>query len=282
MHPDPDLLALVALGEPAATEKELAHIAECPACASELDALSAAVRAGRSTASAPPLVQPDERVWRQISASLALGSRDNPRVSGASEVRGGPEVLGASEVRGGPEVLAAPVTDAPDAASGPTRRDVRSRGRLSRPARWLALAAAIVLAATAGGVVTALALGRGSGGGGTSGTPTVIAQAVLQALPDWPGAGGDATVEESGDARVMTVSVTADTERPATYREVWLLNASLTKLVSLGLLSSNTASFAIPADIDMSEYTIVDVSSEPLDGNPAHSANSIVRGTLGS
>ena len=78
----------------------------------------------------------------------------------------------------------------------------------------------------------------------------------------------------------MTITVSDNTNRPDMFREVWLMNASLTKLVSVGLLATDSATFSIPAGIDMSVYTVVDVSSQPLDGNPAHSSNSIVRGSL--
>lgn len=36
----------------------------------------------------------------------------------------------------------------------------------------------------------------------------------------------------------------------------------------------------VPADIDVDQFPIVDVSVEPGDGNPVHSGNSILRGTL--
>jgi hypothetical protein len=36
----------------------------------------------------------------------------------------------------------------------------------------------------------------------------------------------------------------------------------------------------VPADVDLRDYVLVDVSQEPLDGNPAHSGDSIVRGQL--
>jgi hypothetical protein len=38
----------------------------------------------------------------------------------------------------------------------------------------------------------------------------------------------------------------------------------------------------VPADLDLSKYKIVDVSVEPYDGNPAHSTDSLVRGSLGT
>ena len=47
-------------------------------------------------------------------------------------------------------------------------------------------------------------------------------------------------------------------------------------------MTSESGTFAVPAGLDLGEYPIVDVSDEPVDGNPAHSSVSIVRGTLAS
>ncbi len=38
----------------------------------------------------------------------------------------------------------------------------------------------------------------------------------------------------------------------------------------------------IPASVDLDDYAVVDVSAEPLDGDPTHSGDSIVRGILGT
>ena len=53
------------------------------------------------------------------------------------------------------------------------------------------------------------------------------------------------------------------------------------QLISLGVLDSrHSGTFPVPADVDVASYPFVDVSLEPLDGNPAHSSDSVVRGTL--
>ena len=38
----------------------------------------------------------------------------------------------------------------------------------------------------------------------------------------------------------------------------------------------------LPAQVDVGEFPVVDVSIEPADGDPAHSGDSVVRGTLSS
>ena len=66
----------------------------------------------------------------------------------------------------------------------------------------------------------------------------------------------------------------------AGFRGVWVGSADLSKMVSLGVLANDSGSFAIPAGVDLTQYPIVDVSDQPYNGNPAHSADSIARGTL--
>ena len=52
-------------------------------------------------------------------------------------------------------------------------------------------------------------------------------------------------------------------------------------MYSLGALDSDmSGSFRVPEDVDLAEFPVVDVSAEPYDGNPGHSAVSISRGTL--
>ena len=70
-HIDPDVLALLALGENAGTESDRGHLAACADCRSELENLAHAAAVGRSTLDAGELLQPDERVWRSIQAEVA-------------------------------------------------------------------------------------------------------------------------------------------------------------------------------------------------------------------
>jgi len=51
-------------------------------------------------------------------------------------------------------------------------------------------------------------------------------------------------------------------------------------MYSVGLLDAGHGSFAVPADIGLSQYPIVDISDEPFDGDPTHSSVSMVRGTI--
>jgi anti-sigma-K factor RskA len=64
---------------------------------------------------------------------------------------------------------------------------------------------------------------------------------------------------------------------PSSYIEVWLIDAQVKGMISLGPFHGN-GNYVIPSGVDPSKYPIVDVSLEPSDGVPTHSGVSIVRG----
>ena len=72
MHTDPELLGLLALGEQAGTEDDLAHLQSCAECAAELAELRRVVDLGRSVSAEPALVAPSPQVWARIRHELAL------------------------------------------------------------------------------------------------------------------------------------------------------------------------------------------------------------------
>lgn len=248
-HVDPDVLALVALGEPVDPATQ-AHLAVCERCADEVTALERAVTAGRATTDDDALVAPPARVWTAIEAELGLSS-----------------------ATGLP--TAAPDT-APDSAPAlaPALAPVVPLRRRRAPA-WIASAAAAGV--VVGGLGGAWVAGRDD-----APAPAVVAQAELDALPGWD-AVGQATIEEDADGRrvlVLNVDETGGAADTDGLREVWLLKEDVSGLVSLGLLEGEEGRFLVPAGVDLSEYPVVDVSREPADGDPAHSGDSIVRGLL--
>ena len=108
----------------------------------------------------------------------------------------------------------------------------------------------------------------------------VLASASLAAFPDWPDASGTAVVEEAADgSRVVRVELDVPESHDG-YTEVWLISSDATRLISLGTVEGSSGTFSIPAGVDLSIYDLVDVSAEPIDGDPTHSGDSIVRGQL--
>lgn len=107
-----------------------------------------------------------------------------------------------------------------------------------------------------------------------------LASATLEAFPDHVGSEGQATVLETADGG-LEVRVQLDAEdADGGYREVWLITADASALVSLGVLEGSEGTFAVPDDIDVHDFVLVDISQEAEDGNPGHSGDSVVRGEL--
>lgn len=144
--------------------------------------------------------------------------------------------------------------------------NVLSIARPSR-ARWrrglVALAAAAVVLT---GALTALRAQR----------PKVVASIDLERLL------GDASghadlVKDRGRLQIRLEASGLDAS--GGYLEVWMIDPGVTKLVSLGPLRADGI-YDVPAGVLPSQYPVVDVSIEPLDGNPAHSGKSVLRGSL--
>ena len=87
------------------------------------------------------------------------------------------------------------------------------------------------------------------------------------------------TVRGDSAGRVLDVSVQNLTAAPGLH-EVWLLTDDGKRLVSLGLLEGPGARFTVPLALDIGDFSVVDVSVESADGNPAHSGDSVLRGRL--
>ncbi|WP_158861854.1 anti-sigma factor [Leifsonia sp. AG29] len=240
-HSDPDVIAMLALGETDVSEADVDHVMTCPACRSELDRLTRVTRAVRENGEFElELVDPPTRVWDRIREEVEAGA-----------------------------VAPAPVVSLSDRV--PAQRPRRPRRRLPRFTMLIAAAAVVLIAA---GAALVLVLRPGA---------TVEAHAALAGLPAWSSSNGSATMEREPDG---TTVLDVQLASPATasgsghFREVWLMNRELTKSISVGLLDGSEGRFVMPPNISAADYPVVDVSQQPLDGNPAHSGDSIVRGTL--
>ncbi len=249
-HTDPDALALVALGEPLTDPGVVEHLSNCADCRREIETLRSTVSVARSSIGETELHTPPAHVWQAVRAELGLSADLEPVPSTTDHV----------------EHASAPVV------SLATARERRSGiRRLIVPIAASAAAAALV----AGGVLWwGAAAPRDAG--------QFVAAAQLDALPAWPAATGQATIAERADGeRVVTVSLDAAVGE-GLVREVWLLTEDVEGLISLGLLTGSSGQFIVPASVDLAEFSVVDISAEPLDGDPTHSGDSIVRGALDS
>jgi hypothetical protein len=257
-HLDPERFALVAVGE-AVTDAEQEHLATCDACAIELAGLEHTVAVGRSTVSLGELETPPERVWDRILDEVRSQSAAASDASTA-----------ASAAAPAPAAEAAPAA-APAVAPVPVEDEQPATPRTRRSGRMLFTLAASIAAVLA--IVGVWNLVRAP-------QSVEIASATLAAFPDHPGATGTAQVTELSDGeRTLTVSLD-DSDDGDGFREVWLITEDASALVSLGELDGRKGTFVVPADVDLRDYVLVDVSQEPLDGDPTHSGDSIVRGQL--
>lgn len=242
MHTNPDLLALVALGENAATDEDLLHISGCPDCRAELAAFTAAAGSARRAGEAT-LLAPRPEVWQQISQEL--------RLHGAEPGPGGDE----------PTAGARPTVPAPAGE--------RRRVRLAA----FVLAAALALAV---GIGLGANLDRVAPGGQRE-----VASVPLNALPGWSGSSGQAVVEEDSDGNrtlVVTISSPRSAEGP---REVWMTTTTADPMIAMGYLRDGRGRFPIDPSVDLQQFRLVDVSQEPAgDEDFRHSGNSMLRGKL--
>ncbi|MBM7784746.1 anti-sigma factor [Tenggerimyces flavus] len=106
-----------------------------------------------------------------------------------------------------------------------------------------------------------------------------VAEARLAPLEGKNGSGvADLLRTDTG----LQLRLTADgLPTPTGFYEVWMINQDGRRMVSLGVLEpGGPATFAVPTGLTSQGYTIVDVSLEPFDGQPEHSRDSIIRGTL--
>lgn len=242
LHCDADTLALVALGEPL-SDDERSHLRLCARCQAELDQNRAVVGTGRSVTADDIPVEPPAAVWSAISKELGLDKDVEPFVPSAEVVY------------------------------------LADRRRPARRATWLVAAA---VAGIAVGALGAAWIGQEQTNG------TVVAMSELATVPADAGGSELVNASMSGSARIVDTDGQDYAEVDARglpvidgYYEVWLIRSDLSGMISLGALSAGSRGrFVIPEGTDLTQYTILDVSVEPLNGDPGHSKKSVLRGTI--
>ena len=157
------------------------------------------------------------------------------------------------------EDVAAPVIDLHQAR---TRRAPRTVRRHRRRLAVVAVAAAIVAIVGLSVLPT------------DDDATTFVAEATNAELPE--PFDGSATATVSGSTLEISFSAALPDDEPL---ELWLIKPDLSDMVSLGLIDDQ-GDYRIPGGIDPAEFSLVDVSVEPNDGDPTHSGRSILRGEL--
>ena len=280
VHVNSALLAGHALGQDDALDAaDQEHLASCSHCRAELDQYRRVVTLGQGTQASETPTPPLDRIWRSIQAELAPTSATEGIAATKTMVADSvPPVTAndspASDVPGSDETA----NDKPVsvmAASDETTDAGGEKPIAGRRRKWWPIVAA------------AAALGLVVGAGATviinRNDVQVAASTALSALPGHTGHGTAELLRTPNDPELR---VSVDGPQPAdppSYREVWLINSDGQRMYSLGVLpESGTGTYPLPTLLanGLDGFTIVDVSIEPYDGNPEHSRNSQVRGTL--
>lgn len=151
---------------------------------------------------------------------------------------------------------------------------VLDEARRRRSPRWLMLAAAAVVGLLAGSALTAVIV---SGGDSSA---DLVARTSLEPVADAQ-VTGTATVERAGESAVLRVAVPDLPAVPDGYYEVWMATPDAGTMVALGTLNPGSETvLPLPAGMQVTDFPLVDVSVEHFDGDPGHSAVSVVRGLL--
>ena len=244
-HCTPETLALAALREPLSAD-DATHLEECAECRAEVVSLRRSVDAlavPEFAASAAPATPPAS-VWAGIAAATGVATVPRPQLLDDTS-------------------SAAPSVRAAEPAG--VVRELRPR----RSRLLLAMAASLVVGTAIGAGAVALA---------NRDSAQEVAATDLAPL-DNRKASGNAEVVSTGGGEQLRVELKAP-DAGKDFYEVWLIEPDIKRMVQIGVVRPGTTVLDLPEGIDLSEYPIVDVSVEPLDGDPTHSGVSVARGIL--
>jgi Anti-sigma-K factor rskA len=90
---------------------------------------------------------------------------------------------------------------------------------------------------------------------------------------------GEADVVERNGHRYVRLKAKGVAPKSGEFLELWLIDSNVKGMVSLGAVNS-TGEYELPSGLSVSDYPIVDLSTEPYDGKPTHSGASLLRGKL--
>lgn len=159
--------------------------------------------------------------------------------------------------------------------AAPPVADLGARRGIARSRRTFVLQAAAVVVAVLVGFGAAW-VAFGPDGGGDEPSPQTVASTDLDPIGDV--GRGTATVVDV-DGRTQLELDVQDLPETAGFYEVWIATPDLDGLVSLGPVRADGV-YDLPEGFDPGELPVVDISDEPLDGDPGHSTISVLRGTL--
>jgi len=267
-HVSDDVLAAIALGDADVGPADRDHVDSCPVCSEELAELVQVHGLLREEVGmrGAHRVEPGPELWERIAAE----ARDDEAAEPVQPVQPAEPIQPAELIPPAePGQPIEPVEPVPSIAARRAAKASRPSGR----SWWLVATAAACL-------LLGVLVGRAVWAPGETTLP-VVASVPLTTL--------DASKQQEGTAQLLggqggqgqELKVATQPMSPGSgYVEVWLINQDGKRMVSLGILSSDQATFPVPPDAISQGYTIVDLSHEQFDDRPQHSGDSIMRGTL--
>jgi anti-sigma-K factor RskA len=201
---------------------------------------------------------PPPMVWENIAATIAADAvSENPAPSSMS-----------TTIPARDEIV--PPEDIIDLSAA---REGRAPAAQRQRRRYLVLAGAAS--------VLVFLLGLSFLTGDTDEEPVLFAAEVSNATLPEPFEGTASAVIAGPDATVLEINFSGalPSDEPV---ELWLIKDDLSDMRSLGIVNAEAESWIgdWPTDLDPAEYSLVDLSIEPNDGDPTHSGRSILRGQL--
>jgi anti-sigma-K factor RskA len=106
-----------------------------------------------------------------------------------------------------------------------------------------------------------------------------VTSVALDPLADNDASGTAEVVVRDDGTRVVEVDLDAPSLDEG-YYELWLIDREVVGMVPLGVVAPGSQTVELPADLDLGQFPLVDVSVEPVDGDPTHSGVSVARGEL--
>lgn len=140
---------------------------------------------------------------------------------------------------------------------------------------WLLAAAAAVAVLAVGGA----ALSGVFSSDGTPGETVASTTIVNDELPVTFDQNGTVVLRNDNGDLVLDVDVPSLPDSGEAFYEVWMIDTNVEGMISLGVLTADGV-IDVPDSVDPAAFPVVDISVEPLDGDPTHSGQSILRGVL--
>ncbi len=275
-HSTPEQLALAALREPL-PDADTAHLAACEQCRAEVASLRRAVDALAVPELAAPgaSVAPPMRVWDSIAAATGVTATPRPERLAPSSAPVSTPSLAVTPPVEHRSVEERSFEERSVGGPSPTGTVLPFRAR-RRPVLLVA-AAAVAGAAIGAGAVAVLRDSTPEPDRSPVAAPVVAVD--LDPLADNDASGRASVIERTDGTRVLEVELRAG-DLDDRYYEVWLIDEAVQDMVPVGVARAGTVTFELPGGLDLGRFPIVDVSVEPLDGDPTHSGVSVARGVL--